>query len=40
VIGSSVPMSLAETELLRTVCGLLHCSLPLLTWPEVDSRTA
>jgi len=30
----------AETELLRTVCALLHCSLPPLTWPEVDSRTA
>ncbi len=40
VIGYDGVMSLAETELLRTVCALLHCSLPLLTWPEVDSRTA
>ena len=40
VIGYDGVMTLAETELLRTVCALLHCSLPLLTWPEVDSRTA
>jgi len=40
VIGYDGVMSLAETELLRTVCALLHCSLPPLTWPEVDSRTA
>jgi Zn-dependent protease with chaperone function len=40
VIGYDGVMSLAETELLRTVCALLHCSLPPLTWPEVDSHTA
>ncbi len=40
VIGHDNIMTVAETELLRTVCALLHCSLPLLTWPEVDSRTA
>ena len=30
VIGYDGVMTLAETELLRTVCALLHCSLPLL----------
>jgi Zn-dependent protease with chaperone function len=40
VIGYDGVMSLEETELLRTVCALLHCSLPPLTWPEVGSRTA
>ena len=40
VIGYDGVMTLDETELLRTVCALLHCSLPMLTWPEVGSRTA
>ena len=40
VIGHDGVMTLDETELLRTVCALLHCSLPMPTWPEVDSRTA
>ena len=40
VIGHDGVMTLDETELLRTVCALLHCSLPVMTWPEVNSRTA
>src|SRR5258705_2480964 len=40
VIGHDGVMTLDETELLRTVCALLHCSLPMLTWPEFGSRTA
>jgi Zn-dependent protease with chaperone function len=40
VIGHDGVMTLDETELLRTVCALLHCSLPMLTWPEVGSPTA
>jgi Zn-dependent protease with chaperone function len=40
VIGHDGAMTLDETELLRTVCALLHCSLPMLTGPEVGSRSA
>lgn len=40
VIGHDGVMTLDEIELLRTVCALLHCSLPMLTGPEVGPRSA
>jgi hypothetical protein len=39
VFGHDGVMTLDETELLRTVCALLHCSLPMPTWPGMGSRT-